>query len=207
MNKIEEIFSKSLSGGGYAKHYVSYLSELLLSLDFVAIDKVIEVFQNARANGKTIFLAGNGGSAATCSHFAEDLAYGTLVEGKEPFKVLSLVENVAYITAIGNDERYEDIFAGQMKNLFRQGDIIVGISGSGNSPNVIRAIEYANSNGGISIGLLGFDGGKMKEICHHCIHVKAMKGEYGPVEDIHLILCHLITTYLKFAIAEELCSK
>lgn len=203
MNKIEEIFSKSQSGEDYGKHYVSYLSELLLGLDFEAIDKVIEVFQEARANGKTIFFIGNGGSAATCSHFAEDLSYGTQMEGKEPFKALSLTGNVAHMTAIANDEGYENVFVGQLKNLFKQGDVLVGISGSGNSPNVIRAIEYVNSNGGISIGLLGFDGGKMKEICHYYIHVKTMKGEYGPVEDIHLILGHLITTYLKSKIRGE----
>ncbi|GAI27866.1 unnamed protein product, partial [marine sediment metagenome] len=154
MNKIEEIFSKSQSGEDYGKHYVSYLSELLLGLDFEAIDKVIEVFQKARANGKTIFFIGNGGSAATCSHFAEDLSYGTQMEGKEPFKALSLTGNVAHMTAIANDEGYENIFVGQLKNLFKQGDVLVGISGSGNSPNVIRAIEYVNSNGGISIGFL-----------------------------------------------------
>lgn len=203
MNKIEELFSKAQSGEDYAKRYVSYLSELLRNLDFKAIDKVIEVFQNARANGKTLFFVGNGGSATTCSHFAEDLALGTFIAGKTPFKALSLTDNVAYITALGNDEGYENIFVGQMENLFTKGDVLVGISASGNSPNVIKAIEYANSHGGISIGLLGFDGGKMRDICHHCVHIKTMKGEYGPVEDIHLILGHLISTYLKFQITEE----
>jgi D-sedoheptulose 7-phosphate isomerase len=198
MNKIEEIFSMAKSGEDYAKRYVSYLSELLQDIDFKAIEKVIEVFQNARANGKTIFFAGNGGSAATCSHFAEDLALGTFIAGKTPFKALSLTDNVAYVTAMGNDEGYENIFVGQMRNLFTTGDVLVGISASGNSPNVIKAIEYANDNGGISIGLLGFDGGKMKEICRHCIHINTMKGEYGPVEDIHLILGHIISTYLKY---------
>lgn len=203
MNKIEEIFSVVESGEDYAKRYVSYLSELLRNLDFKAIDKVIEVFQNARANGKTIFFVGNGGSAATCSHFAEDLALGTFLAGKKPFKAVSLTDNVAYITALGNDEGYENVFVGQMRILFEEEDLLVGISASGNSPNVIKAIEYANSHGGISIGLLGFDGGKMRDICHHCVHIKTMKGEYGPVEDIHLILGHLISTYLKFQITEE----
>ena len=203
MNKIEEIFSKARSGGDYAKKYVSYLSELLRDLDFKAIEKVIEVFQNARVNGKTIFFVGNGGSAATCSHFAEDLALGTFIAGKTPFKALSLTDNVAYVTAMGNDEGYENIFVGQMRNLFKRGDVLVGISASGNSPNVIKAIEYANDNGGISIGLLGFDGGKMKGICHHYIYIKTMKGEYAPVEDIHLVMGHLITTYLKSIIIKE----
>ena len=203
MNKIEEISSKSQSGEDYARRYVIYLSELLVNLDLKTIEKVIEVFWNARSNRKTIFFVGNGGSAATCSHFAEDLALGTKVEGKESFKTLSLTDNVAYITALGNDEGYENIFVGQMKNLFKEGDVLIGISGSGNSPNVIKAIEYANDNGGISIGLLGFDGGKMKDICQYCIHVKTKKGVYGPVEDIHLILEHIISTYLMFKIQEE----
>ncbi|MCL0036162.1 SIS domain-containing protein [Dehalococcoidia bacterium] len=147
MNNLEKIFSESRSGGDYARRYASYMSELLTSLNWQAIEGIIEVFQTVRANGKTIFFAGNGGSAATCSHFAEDLVYGTMVEGAEPFKALSLTDNVAYITALGNDEGYENIFVGQMKNLFKQGDVIVGISGSGNSPNVVKAIEYANSKG------------------------------------------------------------
>jgi len=203
MNKIEEIFSKSKSGKGYAKQYVSYLSELLVDLDFKAMEEVIKVFQNARASENTIFLVGNGGSAATCSHFVEDLALGTFTEGKKPIKALSLTDNVAYITALSNDIGYENIFVAQMKNLFKKDDVLVAISVSGNSENVIKAIEYANNNGGISIGVLGFDGGKAKEICHHYIHVKTTKGEYGPVEDIHLILCHLIATYLKFIISKE----
>lgn len=203
MNKIEEIFSKSQSGEDYAKNYVSYLSELLVNLDFKTIGKVIEVFQDARTNGNTIYFVGNGGSAATCSHFAEDLAWGTKTKGKKPFRALSLTNNVAYITALSNDIGYESIFVEQMKNLFKERDIIVGMSASGNSPNVIKVIEYANDNGGISIGFLGFDGGKMKKICYHCVHVETAKGEYGPVEDIHLALCHLIITYLKSIIDRE----
>jgi len=203
MNKIEEIFSRSQTGEDYAGNYVSYLSELSVNLDFKTIEEIIEVFQNVRANGRTIFFVGNGGSAATSSHFAEDLALGTFMAEKRPFKALSLTDNVAYSTALGNDEGYENIFVGQMRNLFEEGDVLVGISASGNSANVIRAIEYANDNGGISIGFLGFDGGKMKKICHHCIHIKTMKGEYGPVEDIHLILNHIISTYLMFRIREE----
>ena len=203
MNKIEEIFFKSESGADYAKHYASYLSQLLISLDFKAIAKVVEVFQNARANASTIFFVGNGGSAATCSHFAEDLGAVTPMEGKEPFKALSLAENVAYITALANDEGYENVFVGQLKNSFKRGDVVVGISASGNSHNVIKAIEFANSNGGISIGFLGFDGGKIKEICHHCVHAKTIKGEYGPVEDLHVILAHIIATYLMFRLREE----
>lgn len=201
MNNLEKIFSESRSGGDYAKWYTSYLSELLagLSLNVAAIEEVIKIFQATRANGKIIFLIGNGGSAATCSHFAEDLCYGTLAKGKKPFKALSLMDNTAYMTALANDKGYEDIFVGQLETLFCAGDALVAISASGNSPNLIKAVEYANNNGGTTIGIVGFNGGRLKDICHHCVHVKTMKGEYGPVEDIHLMLVHLITTYLAFS--------
>ncbi|MFA5316098.1 MAG: SIS domain-containing protein [Dehalococcoidales bacterium] len=202
MNKIEEIASISGSGAEYAQYYAKYLSETLSELDFQAIEEVIEVLKKARARGNSIFFIGNGGSMATASHFAEDLAYGTRTEGKKPFRALSLSDS-SYLTAAANDEGYENVFVTQLKNLLKPQDVVITISASGNSPNLIKAIEYANRNGGISIGLLGFDGGKMKEICHHCILVKTMKGEYGPVEDTHLILVHIITTYLKHVIQDE----
>ena len=203
MNKLGRLFTGSQSGSDYARQYVSYLSELLANLDFQAIEKVGEVFLKARASGNTIFFVGNGGSAATCSHFAEDLALGTFTEGKQPFKALSLTDNTPYITALGNDEGYESIFVGQLRALFNVGDVLVAISGSGNSPNLVKAIEYVNNKGGITIGIVGFDGGVMKDICHHCVHIKTQKGEYGPVEDIHLIIAHVVSTFLMFRIREE----
>lgn len=202
MNKIEEIASKSRSGAEYARQYAKHLSEILSNLDYQAIEEVIEILKKARARGNTIFFIGNGGSAATASHFAEDLAYGTRREGHELFRALSLNDST-YLTAVANDEGYENVFVTQLKSLFRPQDIIIGISASGNSPNIIKAIEYANRNRGITVGLLGFDGGKMKDICQHCVLVKTTKGEYGPVEDVHLSLDHIITTYFKSVIAHE----
>lgn len=203
MNNLDEIFAESQSGKDYARRYVSYLSEVLRSLDGEAIEKVIEVFQKARSVGKMIFFAGNGGSAATCSHFAEDLAYGTWTEGKKPFRVLSLADNTAYLTALANDECYENVFVGQLRSLLTNGDVLVAISASGNSPNVVKAVEYANSHGGITIGMVGFDGGKLKDICRHCCHVSTIKGAYGPVEDIHLVLDHIVSTYLMYVLRKE----
>lgn len=203
MNNLDEIFSESQSGADYGRRYAAYLSELLRSLDVEAIEKMMDIFQKARADGKTIFFAGNGGSAATCSHFAEDLAYGTWREGTKPFRVLGLADNAAYITALGNDEGYENVFVGQLRNLFEKGDVLVAISASGNSPNVVKAVEYANNMGGTTIGMVGFDGGKLKGICHHCCHVKTAKGAYGPVEDIHLVLDHITSTYLMYMLRKE----
>ena len=203
MNKLEGLLSETGTARDYGKRYTSCLSELLSNLDFQAIEKVTEIFETARSDGKTIFLIGNGGSAATSSHFAEDLALGTFIEGKQPFKALSLADNTAYTTALANDEGYENIFVGQMRALFSAGDVLVAISASGNSANVVKAIEYANSNGGITVGLVGFDGGKLKSMCQHCVHIKTMKGDYAPVEDIHLILAHIVSTYLMFKLREE----
>lgn len=180
----------------YARKYAYYISNLLTDLDWWNIEHVIGVLDEARSAGKTVFLAGNGGSAATCSHFAEDLCYGTMVEGRRSFRAINLTDNVPYMTAVANDEGYENIFLGQLKALFNAGDILIVVSASGNSRNVIKAVEYVNESGGTTIGILGFDGGVLKRICHHSIHVKTRKGEYGPVEDIHLMLEHLITTYL-----------
>ena len=203
MNNLDGIFSESQSGGDYARRYAAYLSDLLRNLDVEAIEKVLGVFRKARSDGNTIFFVGNGGSAATCSHFAEDLAYGTWVEGKKPFRVLSLTDNTPYITALGNDEGYENVFVGQLRNLFDRGDVLVAISASGNSPNLVKAVEYANDHGGITIGMVGFDGGRLKSICHHCCHIQTAKGAYGPVEDMHLVLDHIISTYLMYMLRKE----
>lgn len=180
----------------YAKDYIRRLESLMNNLDFDSIGIVIEEFTNARDRGSTIFFMGNGGSAATANHFANDLGVCASPEGKTPFRSLSLASNVAFLTCLGNDFGYESIFARQLKNLMKPSDIVVGISASGNSPNVISALQYAADNDAIPIAIVGFDGGTMKKIARHVIHVKSEKGEYGPVEDIHMVLDHLISTFL-----------
>lgn len=180
----------------YAQGYVKRLTELLNSLDFAEIDKVVEVLIDARDRGATIFFLGNGGSAATASHFANDMGVCASPEDKKPFRAISLASNMAHVTCLGNDMGYENIFVGQLRNLLRPGDIVVAISASGNSPNAVKALEYANQHGATSIAIVGFFGGVMKRKAHHFIHVKSERGEYGPVEDVHMALDHLISTYL-----------
>ena len=180
----------------YAGDYVKKLTDLLNSLDFAEIDKVVELLIDARDRGATIFFLGNGGSAATASHFANDLGVCASPEGKKPFRAISLASNMAYVTCLGNDLGYENIFIGQLRNLMRPGDIVVAISASGNSPNAIKAVDYANQHGATSVGIVGFYGGLMKKKAQHVIHVKSERGEYGPVEDVHMALDHLISTYL-----------
>lgn len=202
MNDLSDIYNGCKSVKDYSSRYLKFMSNLCSTIDLDGIDKVIDIFLQARKEEKTIFFIGNGGSAATCSHFSEDLSLGTYSEGIKPFKTISLTDNTPYITALGNDIGYDNAFLGQLRCLLKKGDVVVGISGSGNSSNLIKALEYANSKEAKTIGMLGFDGGKMKDLCKHNIIIKTKKGMYGPVEDMHLMIVHIICTYLMYKIKE-----
>lgn len=197
MNNLYRIFRESTSAEEYGRRYAGYVADLLTRVDFSAVAKFVEILEEARKTRRTVFFVGNGGSAATASHWANDLSLGTRVEGMRPFRAVSLTDNVSVLTALGNDRGYADVFVGQLEGLFQAGDVLVAISASGNSPNVLRAIDYANGHGGTTVGFVGFDGGSMKALCHLCIHVETPHGEYGAVEGIHLILEHLLTGYLR----------
>jgi len=196
MSTLNRIFTESSSLADYAERYAAYVSDLMARLDFAAIERVGGRLEAARRAGRTIFLIGNGGSAATASHFANDLALGPRVYGARAYRAISLTDNCALLTAAGNDLGYETIFLEQLKTLLQPKDVVIAISASGNSPNVLRAIEYANQRGAITIGLTGFDGGTLRQIVTEHLHVSTPHGDYGPVEDLHLILNHLITSYL-----------
>lgn len=202
-NNVERAFEESRSCEEYARRYFAYLSVVAAGIDLRAIARFADILDDARARGANIFFMGNGGSAATASHFANDLGKGASVDGCKPFRAVSLADNVALITALANDEGYDRIFTAQLEKLLGEGDVVVAISASGNSPNIVKAVEYANSVGAVTVGLTGFSGGRLKEVAQHCIHVETPKGEYGPVEDVHMILDHLVTTYLKMKLMKE----
>ena len=183
----------------FSNEYFSELKKAIDGLDSVKIQKIIEVLFEAFKNNKQVFILGNGGSASNASHFACDLGKGTLKNvydmQEKRFKVISLTDNVATIMAFGNDLSFEDIFVQQLRNLINPGDIVIGMSGSGNSINVIKAIEYAKVCGAKTIGFLGFGtGGKLAKIVDYEIIVQ--NNHYGRIEDIHLVLCHLISDSL-----------
>ena len=180
----------------FTQGYVQRLGQLLDSLDLNALAAIIDQIERVRVEGKTIYLIGNGGSAATASHMAEDLAFGTRMREGARIKALSLTDNQSYVMAAANDIGYDSIFEEQLKNLMLPGDLLIAFSASGNSPNVVKAVDFTNRHGGISVGLVGFDGGQLKESCHIVLHVETEHGEYGPVEDIHLVLDHIITEFL-----------
>ena len=196
MSELEIIISKATSGADFARRYVEHLTNVLRRLDYEAVGRVIDLFIETRSKGGTIFFLGNGGSAATASHFANDLGVCASPEGRTPFRALSLTSNTAFITCLANDMGYENVFSWQLRNLMRPGDVVVAISASGNSPNAIKALEYARDHGGIPVAIVGFDGGKMKGLAGYVVQVTTDNGEYGPVEDVHMVLDHLISNYL-----------
>ncbi len=179
----------------FAQDYLGRLQELLARLDLEALSEIVLELENARLEGRTVFIMGNGGSAATASHMALDLSYGTRTREGKRLRAIALTESTAGITAVANDKSYETVFEEQLRALLRRRDVVVAISASGNSPNVLRAIEYSNGQNARTIGLVGFDGGRLKEVCDVVLHVASAFGEYGPVEDTHLIVNHLITSY------------
>jgi D-sedoheptulose 7-phosphate isomerase len=193
MNNIDKIYTSDIRK--FASDYLSYLNEVLSSIDVKEIEKFVSTLLDARERGATIFFIGNGGSAATSSHFANDLSIGTNSFDK-PFRVVSLTDNQAIITAIGNDFGYEEIFIKQIQVLGKSGDVVVGISASGNSPNLLKAFDLAKKVGIKTVAITAFDGGKMKQIADEGIHVQTGLKEYGPAEDAHMVLDHLIGAYL-----------
>jgi len=193
MNNIDRFFSRDPVA--FAKDYISYLQTILQRIDTSQIARFIEILLDARERGATVFFIGNGGSAATASHFANDLAIG-INDYEKPLRAVSLADNVAITTAIGNDFGYEEIFVRQLRIMGKEGDVLVGISASGNSPNLIKAFEYSLSAGIKTLCISAFDGGKLKKLAETAIHVPTEFKEYGVAEDAHMVLDHLVASYL-----------
>lgn len=182
----------------FAKEYLGEIRKILdlMEDDLLSnMDKLATILLKAREKRNTIFIMGNGGSASTASHFVGDLSKGTIVEGFGRFKAIALTDNIPNMLAWANDNSYDDIFVEQLKNLMEPGDVVIGISGSGNSMNVIKAVEYANENGGITIGLSGYDGGRLLKSAQKNIHVPS--SHMQRVEDIHLLIEHLLTSLIR----------
>lgn len=179
-----------------AADYLRTFEMLLQQVDLNAIERIVKRLRIARDRGGMIYVAGNGGSAATASHWVNDLGKATKRSGRTPMRVMSLSDNVSWLTALANDEGYERVFAGQLENFAQHGDMLVVISASGNSPNLVRAVEMAQTRRVTTIALLGFDGGVLKREVDEYLWLPTAKGEYGLVEDGHAMLCHILTTCL-----------
>ena len=180
--------------------YFEQVSALFAGLG-AQTDRFIATLYRGFEEERTIFLVGNGGSASAASHFGQDLAKGTLssMSAKRRFRVIPLTDNIGFITALANDEGYESIFEQQLRNLAREGDLLVAISGSGNSPNVLRAVEYAHSIGMTTIGITGFDGGKLRALARESVHVPI--DDMGMCEAVHGVVFHAAMCFLRERLA------
>src|SRR4051812_42378907 len=173
-----------------------YKIDLIRTIDSIPLEKVgqaIEWFKEARQQQKHIFVCGNGGSASTASHFACDIVKGASFNRESRFRIMALTDQLPTLTAYANDVSYDAVFVEQLKNFAEPGDVFMGISGSGNSPNVLRAIEYANSIGCRTIALTGRDGGKLGPLAQ--INIQVPAPHMGRIEDAHMIVCHMIGYY------------
>ena len=199
MNNIQYLASNSTDIRDFTVGYLEYMNSILKRISIDSIAAFISELEAAYKEGKKIFIIGNGGSASTASHMANDIrCIHEKSEIEKPFRPMSLTDNISYITAIANDDCYNNTFVKQLEIYYDTGDLLVAISASGNSPNIISAAEWTKEHGGKVIGLVGFNGGKLREISDIDILVETPTGEYGPVEDVHLIINHLVTTWFQF---------
>ncbi|MEN6457770.1 MAG: SIS domain-containing protein [Thermoguttaceae bacterium] len=177
------------------RDYLAKLQDTIAKIDPAEIAAVAAVLRKAYDAQKTIFVMGNGGSGATASHMLCDLNKGACARTERKFRIISLSDNMPIILAVGNDIGFESVFVEQLKSYTQPGDVVIGISGSGNSPNVLRAIEYAKQLGCPTIGVCGFDGGRLKPLVDHSFHVRL--NDMQIVEDLHMVLVHILMRILE----------
>jgi D-sedoheptulose 7-phosphate isomerase len=191
----------SLSARTPQEYYAAH-QQIVENLPYEEMDSAIKELVSAYERGANVFTCGNGGSAALASHFACDLGKGTLIgkNDRKPFRVISLADNVPLMTAWANDEGYEHVFAEQLRSLVLSGDLVFAISGSGNSPNIIRALALAKDYGARTVGLTGFEGGKMKELCDVCVIVPSEHMQV--IEDFHLSATHAMSSVIRQRISD-----
>ncbi len=179
-----------MSYAGEVRRYLDREAEVLGELDENEISRVMEILEKARSSRKRVYVCGNGGSAATASHFVGDFNKGASMGLEKRHNFESLNDNIPMMMAVANDSSYDDIFVEPLKNKLEEGDILIAISGSGNSENVVRAVKYANQHDAVTIGLVGYDGGRLKNIVQSCIHININNMQI--VEDIHMVMDHVM---------------
>ena len=188
--------SRPFEAKAIATDYLREFAELLQLVDIDAVERIVDCLREVRDAGGTVYLAGNGGSAAIASHWANDLGQGTKASSRAFMRVICLSDNVSWLTALANDEGYERVFSGQLENFAGPGDLFIVISASGNSANLIDAVELARKRDVVTIALLGFDGGALKGLVDECLWIPTESGQYGLVESSHSVLCDILTTCL-----------
>jgi len=176
--------------------YLSRVIDAVKSIEVTQLEQLATVIDQTVSSRGHVFFVGNGGSAATATHYVNDLVMA-YARTSRVLRTSSLTDNPALVSGIANDYSFEEIFEYQLRALGQPGDLVVAISASGNSPNLVRAIAYANSAGISTAAVLGFDGGKLKEMVDVVVHVKTLPGDYGPAEDAHLVINHAVAALLR----------
>ena len=177
----------------FPESYKTDLLKAIEAIDLAKVNQAIEWFKEARAAGKHIFVCGNGGSASTASHFACDMVKGASFNRESRFRIMALTDQMPTLTAYANDVSYDAVFVEQLKNFAQPSDLFMGISGSGNSPNVLRAMEYASQAGCRTMALTGRDGGQLGPMAQ--LNIQVGVPHMGRIEDAHMIVCHMIGYY------------
>ena len=185
----------------FSFNYLDQLKDLLDSFPHDTFEEIGKILVSAYDNEKHVFIMGNGGSGSTASHFACDINKGCCFELEKKFKVICLNDNVPTMLAYANDLSYNSVFVEQLKNFLQHGDVVIGISGSGNSENILQAVSYAKDKGARTIGLTGFDGGKLAQIVE--IPLVASVNDMQKVEDLHMIVVHMLMQYLCSALRSD----
>jgi D-sedoheptulose 7-phosphate isomerase len=182
---------------------IKTMSKGIMGISYYEVEQVVNKIMKIYENDGSLFFTGNGGSASTCTHFSQDLATAFMTYKQKPLKTFSLTDNVSYITAMGNDIGFEDIFSRQIRQLFRENDALFIFSASGNSPNLVKAMREARKLNGTVVGITGFDGGVIAKECDLFINTFSAYGEYGLVESVQLGICHIISNTLRKLLAKE----
>ena len=198
MKTLKHHFKRSKNFKIFVKKYIDYLKDSLNELDVSSLDLIRKELEIVKKKNKTIFVFGNGGAAATTITMANDLGFDIMKKSKskKTFNIVCLNSNQSVLTAIANDTGYENIFLNQLKIKFKKGDVAIILSASGNSINLIKAAQWMSGKGKV-FGLLGFDGGKLLKYCHKYILIKSLQSDYGPVEDIQLIINHIFAHWFQ----------
>jgi D-sedoheptulose 7-phosphate isomerase len=185
----------------HIRDYLRRLTSTVEAMSTEDIERLSEMLYRAYIDGKQVFILGNGGSASTASHMAADLGKNTIGPNMARFRIMSLNDNIPLLTALANDYGYERVFEEQLQNLIQPGDVLIVLSGSGNSPNVLRAMEYARSRSAEVAALLGFGGGRAAELADLVVLVDSE--DYGVVEDAHLVINHILVEHFRQRLANE----
>lgn len=196
MDRMESLYRAAATPEDYIRGHFQRTAEVVAAIDTATTARLLQWVMETWENDGTIFVAGNGGSASVAGAWENDLSANSVVPGQRGFRVMALADSGPVITALGNDINFDQVFAEQLRAWMRPGDLLIAMSCSGNSGNVLAAVEQAHASGGRSAAVCGFDGGKLKDLAQLAIHIPTSKDEYGPVEDAFSVVMHAVCGHI-----------